>query len=582
MQILNARQEDILSRERIVLKDILKILEDFGVGEADRRTLLQSIQQMDDLFLLVIVGEFNAGKSSVINALLGEKVLAEGVTPTTTHIQIIRYGAAQSQNVIDNQIHLLTYPAQLLSEISIVDTPGTNAIIREHEVLTNQFVPRSDLVLFITSADRPFTESERSFMEKVRQWGKKVIILINKIDILENSDDLTNIIDFVEANSRKLLGVKPEIFPVSARKALKAKTGNPDLWEESRFGALENHIQTVLDQGEHLRLKFLNPLGVGKNLIRQYLTNTEKRLKVLAEDQETLDFIATDLADYDQKMHRDFKFRMADVDNSLLEMERRGQEYFDDTMRLIRLPDLVNKEKIQKQFQETVVGDVPREIELKVNGLIDWIVEKDFKAWESVMQLLADRKEQFEQYTGSKSPIGGFQYDRMRLMQTIEQEVQVVISSYDKVREAKVIANHAQEAVAATAALEIGALGIGALVAMMSTAMAMDATGIILGSSFAILGLFIIPAKKRRATQELSEKVGELREKLTLTLEKQFTFELGESLNRIQLSLDPYGKFVREEAEKLNLYKQHLTTLEQQILELEGLIAESFSGDSEE
>ena len=97
-----------------------------------------------------------------------------------------------------------------------MDTPGTNAIIREHEAITSEFVPRSDLVLFVTSADRPFTETERVFLEQVRGWGKKVIIVINKIDILEGEPQLEEVRAFVADNARALLGVSPEIFP-SAR-----------------------------------------------------------------------------------------------------------------------------------------------------------------------------------------------------------------------------------------------------------------------------------------------------------------------------------------------------------------------------
>ncbi len=71
------------------------------------------------------------------------------------------------------------------SDINIVDTPGTNAIHREHEAITREFVPRSDMVLFVTSADRPFTESERAFLQGIREWGKKIVVVLNKIDILE-------------------------------------------------------------------------------------------------------------------------------------------------------------------------------------------------------------------------------------------------------------------------------------------------------------------------------------------------------------------------------------------------------------
>jgi predicted GTPase len=69
----------------------------------------------------------------------------------------------------------------LLAELSIVDTPGTNAVIRQHEALTTHFIPRADLVLFVTSADRPFTESERAFMAQIRDWGKKVVLILTKL-----------------------------------------------------------------------------------------------------------------------------------------------------------------------------------------------------------------------------------------------------------------------------------------------------------------------------------------------------------------------------------------------------------------
>ncbi len=111
----------------------------------------------------MIAGEFNSGKSSFINALLGERVLPEGVTPTTDRINVLRHGPEITEQLREAYLLERTHPAEVLREINIVDTPGTNAIIRRHEELTRDFVPRSDLVLFVTSADRPFTESERDF-----------------------------------------------------------------------------------------------------------------------------------------------------------------------------------------------------------------------------------------------------------------------------------------------------------------------------------------------------------------------------------------------------------------------------------
>ncbi|HEU4451426.1 MAG TPA: dynamin family protein, partial [Longimicrobium sp.] len=144
----------------------------------------EPVEQLAGLFLLVIAGEFNSGKSSFINALLGERVLPEGVTPTTDRINLLRHGDEVRDELLEAYLLERTHPAPLLADLNIVDTPGTNAVIREHEELTRDFVPRSDLVIFVTSADRPFTESERGFLEQIRAWGKKIVLVVNKVDIL--------------------------------------------------------------------------------------------------------------------------------------------------------------------------------------------------------------------------------------------------------------------------------------------------------------------------------------------------------------------------------------------------------------
>jgi len=346
MQILSDRQEALLKEERNLLRALRVALANFDSPEADQAALEESIQQLDDFFLLVIVGEFNAGKSAFINALLGQKVLKEGVTPTTTQVNILRYGDADERQIVDDHLHILTAPVDILREISIVDTPGTNAVIREHEEITSNFVPRSDLVLFISSADRPFTESERLFLEKIRDWGKKVVLVINKIDILQTSEDLTQIESFLTENAQALLGMTPDIFPISALLASQAKMGEPQYWNDSRFEALEKYIEDTLDEGSRTRLKFLNPLGVGRHLAEKHLDMIQDRLALLKDDFDMLEDVDRQLEIYCDDMRRDFEFRMSDVDNVLHEMEQRGGEYFDETMRLARVFDLIKKECI--------------------------------------------------------------------------------------------------------------------------------------------------------------------------------------------------------------------------------------------
>ena len=568
MRILSDDQETLLKDARSLLNDLRVSLVTFGAAPEDHDTLAQSIRTLDELFLLVVVGEFNSGKSAFINALLGQRILKEGVTPTTTQINVLRYGEEQARSVENENLHTLTAPVSLLAELNIVDTPGTNAIIREHELITNQFVPRADLVLFVTSADRPFTESERAFLETIRNWGKKVVIVLNKIDLFQNEADLDQVTTFISDNSRALFGLTPEIFPVSARLALRAKTGESELWDASRFAALEQYIQTTLDEKGRLRLKFMNPLGVADHLVEKYLDVTSSRLDLLTADFTMLEDVETQLKMYREDMQRDFNYRMSDMEKILYEMEQRGQDYFDETLRLAKVFDLLNKSRIQQEFEHRVVGDVPQRIEARVGELIDWLVESDLRQWQAVMEHIAERRRQHQERIVGDAAGGNFHFDRERLIEGVGREAQRVVESYDKVAEAEMIAYSAQTSVAALAAVEVGALSLGTLVTILATTAAADVTGIVLASALAVLGLFVIPARRRQAKADLRNRIATLREQIISSLRSQFEKEIERSVQEINDAIAPYTRFVRAEKNKLGEVK---TSFEQTKTGLERL-----------
>ena len=315
--ILTDDQEKLLAKERKFLRDLRVALADLDADADDQATFESSIQQLDELFLLVVVGEFNAGKSVFINTLLGESILKEGVTPTTQRICLLKYGEKTGLQSQDGPFDVITAPAELLREINIVDTPGTNAIHREHEVITRDFVPRSDMVLFVTSADRPYTESERNFLESIRDWGKKIAVVINKIDILESEDELERVVGFVSENLRSLLEIQPEIFPISARQALRGKTEGGADGSGGRFEELERFILATLDEKERVRLKLLNPIGVASRLVQKYLDLVDEQLELLTSDFRALEEIERQLAVYKEDLERDFPFSPLRISKTL-------------------------------------------------------------------------------------------------------------------------------------------------------------------------------------------------------------------------------------------------------------------------
>jgi small GTP-binding protein len=570
-RLITRDYDQLLRRERTLLENLRVHLARLDAGEDDLNLLQRSLQQIEELFLLVVVGEFNAGKTAFLNALLGNRLLSEGVTPTTSQIHLLRYGDHLHQEPAHDDYLIIHVPVDWLREINLVDTPGTNAVVQRHQQITEHFVPRSDLVLFVTSVDRPFSESERAFLERIRQWGKKIVIIVNKIDLIDQPDELEQVLEFVRANARQLLGVEPQIFPVSARLALQAKQAaltaghapRGDAWERSRFGTLERYILTTLDAGQRLRLKLENPLGVADRLITRYGAVIANRQDVLKGDFQTLDTIEEQLAAYEADMRRDFKYQRSHVDNVLYEMAERGDRFFDETLRISRVFDLVNAEKVRGEFERQVVGDTSRLIERHVNELIDWLVERDYRQWRAVMDYLNRRAGQHaDKLVGQVT--GEFEFNRQAMLASVGREAQHVIDGYDREAESLKLAQEVQKAIVQTAAVEVGALGLGALLVALLHTTLLDITGIIGASAIAALGLYVLPYRRGKVKAELRERINALRGQLEIALEKQFEQELTGGIRRIREAIAPYTRFVRVEREKLEKLEADLTAAQQE------------------
>ena len=572
---LSDREQDLRAREQELLGRLARALEAFGpdVQPADLQRFREATEQLAGLFLLVIAGEFNSGKSSFINALLGERVLPEGVTPTTDRINLLHHGPEVTERTIEAFLLERTHPAELLRELSVVDTPGTNAVIRRHEELTRDFIPRADLVLFVTSADRPFSESEREFLARIREWGKKIVFIVNKIDILAGPAEQAEVIGYVRDNAAALLGETPQVFAVSARRAVQARTqGATELWEQSGFDAVEEYLLRTLDQEERIRLKLLNPLNVGLRLSERYKEAAFERLKLLSQDIEALQSIDAQLALFHQEMLRDFEPRLSRLELLLNEMEGRGQRFFEETVRLSRIRSLLDSEAVKRAFEREVVGDTPQQLEAEVGRLIDWIVERNLKVWQDVSQFVDRRRLSLHQEGMLGEVPTTFNYNRQALLDSVGRVSREVIGGYDREREARAIADEVQGAFATTALAEAGAIGLGTLVATVVTGAAADLTGILLAAALAVGGFYVIPRKRRQAQAEFRRRVEQLRSRLREGLTRQVHHEVTQSTDRINEAIAPYRRFVHSQQQRLNEARGELVATEDALIRLRGEI----------
>ncbi len=567
--MLNDQQSKLLRDEKEELAEIRLALSQLNVPRKALDTLQQAILQLDELFLLVFVGEFNAGKSALINAILGAKVLREGATPTTSRVTLIKWGEQVGEQVVEQNFAIYTYPLPLLRELNIVDTPGTNAILREHERLTNEFVPRSDLVLFVTSADRPMSESERQFLERIRAWSKKVVITLNKIDILEEESTQAEVKDFTLQAATKELGFTPEFFPVSARLAQAAQAqSDPDrasqLRQAGRLDALVEYIHGTLDDTSRLRLKFASPLGVANHLVEQAQKDLSDQAVDLQEDKQAVTAIESVISGYDRELRSELGPRLAEVEQILSRLEARGLDFFDNTLRLIKIADLARGDRVRAQFEKEVLDNVPQQIEERVQHLIDWLVEKDLRQWQQVMNSLQRRQ---AHSTDSIAGMSSTPLDvrRRALIESAGKTAQTIIDTYDREQEARELAAEVEKSVAEVALLEAGAVGLGALVTFAITSSVLDITGLLAAGTLAIVGFFVIPFKRKQAKDRFKEKMQTLREKLITTLTAQFDQEAESSINRMKEGVAPYTRFVYGESERVEDALRRLEGLRQRI-----------------
>lgn len=559
-RILPEAVRGLVAHEREVLDRLRQLLAGETSASEDVRQLRQAELDLDELFLLVVVGEFNAGKSAFINALIGARVLREGVTPTTAVITRLRYAPSPGERR-EGPLLEVGYPLDLLRDLAVVDTPGTNAILREHEEITSHFVPRADLVLFVTSADRPFTETERAFMERIRAWGKKVVVVLNKVDVL-GADQVTEQVEFVRGGVERLLGFRPEVFPVSARLALAAKDEKDPLrretlWQDSRFRILEDYVASTLDEHGRLLLKLSTPLGIAERIARNHAMVTEEKLALLAGDLALVESIDTQLGAYREDMQRDFTYRLSEVDNILHEMTERGTEYLDNTLRFGRIIDLFRQKILQQEFERAVVADTPERIDRVTQELIDWMVDQDLRLWRTVTEQVESRRR-----IGSGGPeerlAGSFEYDRRALLGSLGQTARGVLQRHDHQREATQLAASVREAVTNTALLEAGAVGLGAVSMAILGSAAADVTGLFAASVLAGVGLWLLPRKRRQAQAQFRVRTEELRGRLMTALRDEFQRELERSTQRIRDALAPYNRFVRGERDRTQQFGSSL------------------------
>ena len=279
-----------------------------------------------------------------------------------------------------------------------------------------------------------------------------------------------------------------------------------------------------------MRLKLENPIGIAGRLLDSYSERIVGRKQVLRDDFAALDTIEEQLSVYAADMRRDFKYHLSHVENVLYAMAERGDRFFDETLSIWRVWDLVNGDKLRAAFEREVVADTSREAERHINELVDWLVEREYRQWRDLTEYLGRRASQYpDQIVGKLG--SDFELSRRGLIDSVGRSAQRIVDSYEPRAESAKLLQEVQNAMIQTAAVEVSAVGLGAILVVMLHTTLLDFTGVLSAGVLAALGFYVLPYRRNKLKADLRAKINSLRTQMDAALTRQFEAELGASLH---------------------------------------------------
>jgi GTPase Era involved in 16S rRNA processing len=285
-----------------------------GIPGCPCEELKEKVQ--NNVFNLVVLGQFKRGKTTLINALLGAEILPTAVVPLTSIATILKYGETLNikvyfndgrvteiepatltqyvtekgnpRNEKDVQEVIITYPSSYLKDgVRLIDTPGVGSVYEHNTDVAYQYLPKSDAALFLLSVDQPVSKAELDFLKDVKQYSHRIFFLQNKADYV-GSEDLSESISFSKKIIEECMGREVKIFPLSAKLALEGKLSETkELLEKSFLPEFEHILNTFLmqEKGEVLLLSVTNNL---LRLLSQSWLGLELEMKSLVTPLEEL------------------------------------------------------------------------------------------------------------------------------------------------------------------------------------------------------------------------------------------------------------------------------------------------------
>ncbi len=413
------------------LKDqIISSIDEMLTIEAIRGCPCEDLREKleKNTFNLVVVGQFKRGKTSLINALLGEDILPVAVVPLTSIVTIMTYGEAlrikvyfndgrvteikpesladyvtekgNPKNIKDVKEVVITYPSPYLKDgVRLIDTPGVGSIYQHNTDVAYQYLPKSDAAMFLLSVDQPMSKAELEFLNDVKEYSNKIFFLLNKADYL-NERDLQESIEFSKGVLKEVMGADVRLFPISARHALEAKKCNSqELLQKSRLPEFSDVLNRFLmeEKGKILLLSVVNNLlrilaqarfeiELELKSLTVPLEELEKKLSVFEEKKKA---VMNEKEDFDILLDGETKRLLKNILDEELDKFKKGLTV--DIMTKLECYYNENRNLTLRELHKGLEGQVIREVKAAFSGWRTVMDEKLAKAFETTCKRFVQR-----------------------------------------------------------------------------------------------------------------------------------------------------------------------------------------------
>lgn len=567
--ILNQRTQALRIQVEDLVKDLQNLSQEIGHKEL-AATVGELRNRMSEPYMFVIVGEVKAGKSSFVNALLdaGRDICAVAPQPMTDTIQQILFAEKEEVITVNPYLKKILLPVDILRDIAIVDTPGTNSIVEKHQEITERFIPASDLVIFVFEAKNPYRQSAWDFFDFIhRDWHKKIIFVLQQKDLLPAEDLTVNERGLYDYAVKKGLS-EPVIFATSAKAELEGQ------YDQSGFSQVRDYIRTHVTGGRGATLKLRNNLDTSRNILERVRQDLDTRAKQFKADTAFRDDIYQTLDNQEKKSNHYVKQL---IENLLNGYDRITKNIGDELADGLSFPSLLLRSvkgifKKQASIKDWL-DELAKKLELSLNG------ELKIKLNEGVVDL-ADSVQQMAKMIDLKIRAGStvvksdsyifedIAEKRAAVLKELQEAFGHFMARSENFTDSRLFPENTS--VSPNIAAGSGAAIVGMILASVTKLTVLDVTGGILTGIGILFAGITAGMQRRKIVNGYHDEIAKGRARMSEALDSKLHAYVRTIKGRIRENFSDLDALLENEAAQIGRFDEAFTALTTRLEEIDG------------